>query len=144
MVRVKANFKMKGWNANQLKLRVPAILTAYGKVLDQELKEQIRLPQFRWPNPTRRRNGTVVGSPRNIVDTGAFLGSQQRDRPSATELRFTWGGGGVDYAGRILTGKGARWGADGPPRDWIKLALEKQPLDRFFAEEWKKMEGNRL
>jgi hypothetical protein len=136
MVRIKARYKLQGWNANQLKLRVANILTAYGKVLGQHFKDEISLPQFPWPNPTRRRNGSVVFSPRNIVDTGAFLGSQQRERPSATQLRFTWGGGGVDYAGRILTGEGARWGKDGPPRNWIKLALDKQPLDRFFAEEW--------
>lgn len=140
MVRVNAKFKLTGWNAPQLKLRVAAVLTAYGKALDQQFKEEIQLPQFPWPNPTRRSNGAIVGSPRNIVDTGAFLASQRRERPDATTLRFTWGGeGGVTYAGRILTGEGARWGADGPPRNWIALALQKQPLDQFFAAEWRRL-----
>ena len=140
MVRIKANYKLTGWNANQLKLRVATILTAYSSVLDQQLKEEIKLPQFPWPNETKRRNGTIAGTMRNIVDTGAFIGSQRRERPSATEIKFTWGGAdGVDYAGRILSGKGARWGKDGPPRDWIKLALDKQPLEQFFAKEWQRL-----
>lgn len=139
MVVVRAKFKLSGWNSNQIKLRIANILTAYSKRLDEQLKEEIRLPQFPWPNQTRRSNGSIVGSPRNIVDTGAFLGSQRRERISATEIRFTWGSDGVDYAGRILTGKGARWGKDGPPRNWIELALQKEPLDKFFAEEWKRL-----
>lgn len=140
MVRVKAEFKLQGWNANQLKLRVAEVMTRYSKALDDQFKEEIKLPQFPWPNPTRRSNGTVVYSPRDIVDTGLFLASQRRERLSATEIKFTWGGtAGVDYAGRILTGQGARWGQDGPPRNWIKPALDKQPLEQFFAKEWKRL-----
>ena len=140
MIKTKASFRLTGWNANQLRLRLPQILAKYQTVLDQQLKEEIRLPQFPWPNPTRRSNGTVVFSPRNIVDTGAFLGSQRRTFDGRTTITFTWGGpDGVDYAGRILTGQGARGGKDGPPRNWIKPALDKQPLEPFFAEEWKRL-----
>jgi len=32
-----------------------------------------------WPNTTRRRNGEVVSSPRDIIDTGALLQSKRRD-----------------------------------------------------------------
>ena len=139
-MKIKAGYKLTGWNANQLKLRVPQILTSYGTVLDRQFKEEIKAPQFFWPNPTKRRNGTIVTSPRDIVDTGAFLASQRRERISATQLRFTWGGvDGVDYAGRILSGQGARWGKGGPPRNWIKLALDKEPLDSFFAAEWRRL-----
>lgn len=147
MVRVKASYKLTGWNANQLRLRVPAILTAYGKVLDQELKEQIQLPQFPWPNTTRRRSGRVVGSPRDIVDLGGFLRSQRRDRPDATTLRFTWDAKsdeGFPYAPLILRGYTTRKGTVVPGRDWIGPALEKQPLDRFFATEWKRLAGRGL
>jgi hypothetical protein len=138
-VQVKANFKLTGWNANQLKLRVPQILTTYGKVLGDQLKEEIKTPQFRWPRATKRRNGQTVTSPRDIVDLGGLLRSQRRDRPSATQLRFTWN---TPYAGLILNGyvtgiKGTV--VDG--RNWIKPALEKQPLDRFFAEQWRRLDG---
>ena len=143
-VQVKANFKLTGWNANQLKLRVPQILTTYGKVLGDQLKEEIKTPQFSWPRATKRRNGQTVSSPRDIVDLGGLLRSQRRDRPSATQLRFTWepkSKDGFMYAGLILSGYTTSKGTLVPGRNWIKPALEKQPLDRFFAEQWRRLDG---
>lgn len=143
-VQVKANFKLTGWNGNQLKLRVPQILTSYGKVLGDQLKEEIKTPQFGWPRSTKRRNGQTVSSPRDIVDLGGLLRSQRRDRPSATQLRFTWepkSKDGFMYAGLILTGYTTSKGTLVPGRNWIRPALEKQPLDRFFAEQWRRLDG---
>lgn len=143
-VQVKANFKLTGWNANQLKLRVPQILTSYGKVLGDQLKEEIKTPQFGWPRATKRRNGQTVTSPRDIVDLGGLLRSQRRDRPTATQLRFTWepkSKDGFMYAGLILTGYTTSKGTLVPGRNWIRPALEKQPLDRFFAEQWRRLDG---
>lgn len=141
-VQVKASFKLTGWNSTQLKLRIPVILTAYGKVLDQQLKEEIKTSQFDWPRETKRRNRSVVSSPRDIVDLGGFLRSQRRDRPSATELRFTWDAkseGGFAYVPLILTGYTTKRGTVVPGRNWIKPALEAKPLDAFFAAEWRKL-----
>ena len=137
-VQVKASYKLTGWNATQLKLRIPAIMTAYGKVLDQELKQSIQTVQFSWPRETKRKNRSVVSSPRDIVDLGGFLRSQRRDRPDATTLRFTWN---TPYAPLILTGYTTKKGTVVPGRDWIKPALKAQPLDRFFAAEWRKLSG---
>jgi hypothetical protein len=51
-------------------------------------------------------------------------------------VTFTWGGtGGVTYAGIILQGKGASY----PARDWIRPALEKVPLERYFRDEWSRL-----
>lgn len=135
-VQVKATYKLTGWNANQLKLRVPFILTNYGKVLDLRLKEEIKTVQFSWPRPTKRRNGATVTSPRDIVDLGGFLRSQRRDRPSATQLRFTWS---TPYAPLILSGYTTSRGTVVPGRNWIKPALDAIPLDQFFAAEWRKL-----
>ena len=140
-VQVKASYKLTGWNATQLKLRIPAIMTAYGKVIDQELKQSIQTVQFSWPRETKRKNRSVVNSPRDIVDLGGFLRSQRRDRPDATTLRFTWN---TPYSPLILNGYTTRKGTVVKGRDWIKPALEAQPLDRFFAAEWRKLAGLRL
>lgn len=141
MSTITARYRLTGWNTTQLRLRIPAILTAYGKVIDQQFKEEIKTVQFGWPGPTKRKNGQVVGSPRDIVDLGGFLRSQRRDRPSATELRFTWN---VPYASLILTGYKTKSGSVWPPRNWIKPALEAQPLDRFFADQWKALAQRKL
>ena len=143
-VQVKATYSLKGWNGNQLKLRVPQILTAYGQVMDQQLKTEIQTPQFSWPRTTKRRNGQIVSSPRDIVDLRGLLRSQKRDRPSATQLRFTWDARGKDgfaYAPLVLTGYSTRRGTVVPGRNWIKPALQAVPLDQFFAKEWRKLEG---
>lgn len=117
--------------------RVPAIVTAYGKALDAELRAQIKSVRYGWPGPTLRQNGEIAGDPRDIVDTGAFLRSQRRRRLNATTIRFEWGGsGGVTYAGFIFQGIPSR---DYPPRDWIKPALEAEPIGPFFAREWKRL-----
>ena len=143
-VQVKASFKLKGWKGNQLQLRVPTFLTKYGAVIGQKLKEEIQTPQFAWPRSTKRRNGQTVSSPRDIVDLGGLLRSQRRDRPSATELRYTWetkSSNGFMYAGLILTGYTTSKGTVVPGRNWIKPALDKQPLEKFFAEKWRRLDG---
>jgi hypothetical protein len=101
MATINASFKI-GWNGPQLMNRVATIMTAYGKAMDQQLKEEIKLVQFPWPGITYRRNGTIEGSPRDIVDTGRFLASQRRTA-QRHHPPFTWGGSaGVNYAGIIL------------------------------------------
>jgi hypothetical protein len=143
MATITASYKLTGWNGPQLMSRVATIMTAYGKTMDQQLKEEIKLVQFSWPGITYRKNGTIEGSPRDIVDTGRFLASQRRSRPDATTVRWTWGGSaGVNYAGIILEGR--RDTAAYPGRNWILPALKNQPLDKFFAAQWGRLEGRGL
>lgn len=140
-VVVRATWQLEGWNGDELRRRVPFIMTGYAAKVDLQLKEEIKLVQFPWPGKTYRRNGTIEGSPRDIVDTGAFLRSQNRRRDSPTQVTFTWGGtGGVTYAGIILQGKGPSY----PARDWISPALVKVPLDRYFRDEWSRLAGQGL
>lgn len=162
-VRVQATYKLTGWNATQLKLRIPAILTAYDKVLFPQFKEEIKRQQFTWPNETRRYGKLLratnlktrakiradqgglpyrtVGSPRDIVDSGDFINSQERVRSGATELVYRWN---APYAALILTGYTTNKGTVLPPRNWIKPALDARPLDAFFAEQWRRLGGRNL
>jgi hypothetical protein len=143
MATITASYKLTGWNGPQLMNRVATIMTAYGKTMDQQLKAEIKLVQFSWPGITYRKNGTIEGSPRDIVDTGRFLASQRRSRPDATTIRFTWGGSaGVNYAGIILAGRPDT--AAYPGRNWILPALKNQPLDKFFAAQWARLGGRGL
>jgi hypothetical protein len=141
MTTVTARYRLTGWSTTQLKLRIPAILTGYGKVIGDEFKEQIKLVQYPWPRRTYRKNGTIETSPRDIVDLGGFLRSQLRDRVDATTLRFSWN---VPYAKLILTGYTTSRGNVCPPRNWIEPALKAQPLDRFFADQWKALAQRKL
>jgi hypothetical protein len=156
MTVVRTTYKLTGWNTTALRNRIPVILTQYGMKLDKQLKQEIRKVQFSWPNETRRygalKNVTslrrrsriigqqggklyrLVGSPRDIVDSGDFIRSQERAQPNGTTLVFKWN---VPYASAIFTGYQTGSGEQMPPRNWIKPALDAQPLDRFFADQWK-------
>jgi hypothetical protein len=43
----------------------------------REMFTLLRADVWSWPNETRRRNGEVVGSPRNIIDRGELYDNQQ-------------------------------------------------------------------
>lgn len=172
MAEINVRLDLKGWNATQLSLRVPFIMTAYRDVMWEQLKEEIKTVQFKWTpgvityrygrlRKTKSlskslkifqeqgfRTGVPVGSPRDIVDSGTFLNSQKVTQPNPTTLRFTWDAASEDgfmYPALIFTG-----GSVGerstpiPGRDWIKPALDKHPFDRFFVTEWQKLSNSRL
>lgn len=132
---VRATSTLQGWNTNPIRQQTARVLQLYRPILNEQLKAEIQRPQYNWPRSTRRRNGTTVTTPRNIVDTGAFLASQRSYQPDPQILRYEWGGNGgpVTYAGIILRGK-----TNYPPRDWISLALAERPLTRFFAANWQR------
>lgn len=136
-----ATWKLRKWTGPELIRRVPKIVTLYGKVMDQQLKEEIKAVQYTWPRKTKRKNGSEVGSPRDIVDEGGFLRSQNRENPSPSELRFSWN---TPYANLIFNGYTTRRGLVAPPRNWILPALEKRPLDDFFREQWARLASNDL
>ncbi len=134
---IQTRLRLDNFRTDDLIRRLPKILSDYGAVLDQRLKEEIKTVRYPWPGVTQRRNGETVGSPRDIVDTGAFLRSQRRRRVNITTIRFTWGeGGGVTYAGFIYQGIPSR---NYPARDWITPALKAEPIAPFFAREWKRL-----
>jgi hypothetical protein len=124
--------------------RTVRVLREYDTVIFPAFKEEIKRAQFSWPGPTRRRNGSLVTSPRDIVDTGDFMRSQIRQpiNSNATMLTYAWGGGryGVNYAGYILAGVPVK---RYPGRDWIRPALDRHPLDTFFAATWQRLAGTR-
>lgn len=43
--------------------------------IEQQVKREIEEPKWAYPRETQRRNGDVVGSPRDIVDTGELRDS---------------------------------------------------------------------
>ncbi|MFZ9656459.1 MAG: hypothetical protein ACO29V_12460, partial [Limnohabitans sp.] len=65
-----------------------------------------------------------VGSPRDIVDSGAFRQSLQRTQISRFSYRFSWN---VDYSLYILKGYRTSKGNPMPARDWITPAVRKLP-----------------
>jgi hypothetical protein len=76
--------------------------------------------RYEWPRSTYRQNGEVVGSPRDIVDTGRLLESQYVQRKSSETFELGWG---VDYASEVHEGKTLKSGAHLPARRWTQEAI---------------------
>lgn len=140
-VQIKAVAKLTGFDPRYIAARVPVILRQYDAVIFPAFKAEISAPQFSWPRTTVRRNGQVVSSPRDIVDTGALRASQQRFTIGAAGLGlgYRWGGPAAPYAPLVMSGYVSSRGAIAPGRNWILPALNKHPLDRFFAQQWQRL-----
>lgn len=139
MINVRASFRITQWNGPRFVNRVPQILAAYGQELDSELQTSIQTAQFAWPRTTRRRNRQTVSSPRDIVDLGGFLRSQERRTSGRNRLAFTWNPrspGGFTYGGLLYTGYVTRSGTVMPGRDWMSPALRRLPMVAFFRQRW--------
>ena len=142
--RVSSSVKIPKWNAELLKARIPAILRQYDKVLFPAFQEQIKLVRYNWPNRTYRKNGTIEDSPRDIYDLGNFYRSQLRVPvgPNALSLTYQWGGPKAPYAPLIFNGYITSTGAQMPARNWIKPALEENPLREFVILNWRRYQAS--
>lgn len=73
-------------------------------------------------NKTRRKNGEVVTSPRDIVDTGALLQSKRRNPINSSITEFTWED---DVAELVHDGGRLKGGGVYPARPWTQPTLEE-------------------
>ena len=136
-MKIKSSFNISKWNGPQLVQRARFVFGKYCTEVFPKFQDSIVQQKFEWPNVTIRKNGQVVASPRNIVDTGAFKLSQERTMLNATTCLFTWN---VPYSSLILTGYTTKTGKQMPARDWIKPVLKDEfPMDRFFEAEWQRL-----
>lgn len=140
MIRITASVRLNTWRGQQLVDRVPRVLAAYGRELGPQLRTEIETEQFAWPRQTKRRSGRTVSSPRDIVDLGTFRDSQQLEAPARNRLRFVWdprARNGFRYGGLLYTGYVTSKGTAVPGRNWMKPALDRKPLARFFRDNWR-------
>jgi len=73
-------------------------------------------------NRTRRKNGEVVTSPRDIVDTGALLQSKKRDPINSSITEFVWED---DVAELVHDGGRLKGGGIYPARPWTEPTLQE-------------------
>jgi hypothetical protein len=91
---------------------------------DLAFRVAIEKPQYEWSGQTLRQNGTLVGTPRNIVDLGNLRDSQSHHAIDDFHWQFTWG---VDYAALNHEGgwsfyNGVRYYHN--PRPWTQYAIK--------------------
>lgn len=85
---------------------------------------------YDFPRETKRRNKTIVSSPRDIVDLGNLLDSKVVAR-SSNSAELSWN---VDYALGVHDGYTTKTGKDVPPRKWTEKGIEEADPITFFGE----------
>lgn len=134
------------WDIAKLEKRVDQILENYGPLISFQLQEEISKDQFEYTNDagervvTRRKNRQVVGSPRDIVDTGQLLNSQTNPEVGGGVLTIQWR---APYSLAVLRGgytvESQRGNYTAKPRDWITPALREQPFKPYVLRQWRQL-----
>lgn len=93
---------------------------------DKDFDQQMTSEKWLWENKspdnrTRRKNGEIVTSPRDIVDTGALLQSKRRQQIGKSITEFIWED---EVAELVHDGGKAKGGGAYPARPWTQPTLE--------------------
>lgn len=104
--------------ANFLGRILPNMFKEDAKKLDEAFTDSFNKAVWSWPQETKRKNGTTVGSPRDIVDTGATRDSQRMLWQDRYHVSWEWDHpAAIIYDGRRDTDKY-------PARPFIDEALQ--------------------
>lgn len=125
--------------------RLVNLENAFGRVFERamdwaekDFKEEIEAVKWRWPNDTIRANGSVAGSPRDIVDLGGLRDSQTRENQSQYSVDFVWtGGGGKSYALEVHDGYTSKGGQNLPARSFTDSTVSRlnATIDSLIVDE---------
>lgn len=121
-------------------LRVPGIFAkGLADKFNDQFQRELSAVQWDWPRKTTRVNGSVVTSPRDIVDTGSLKRSQsvEKVKESAveTEYLWTWTGDAQDpYAEYVHNGVQLKNGTSLPGRPWTATAERVIKPDKIFED----------
>lgn len=145
--------QIKQWNADKLLARATQILEDFGPLVAFQSEQEIAKEQYTWPVTTRRKNGQVVTSPRDIVDTGRLINSATPPEVSSaggrSALRIAWT---APYAYEVLKGGylvgTTRQNYVAPERDWISRTYRQLQVDGerpflpFLVRRWNQLAGD--
>jgi hypothetical protein len=120
-------------DASLIEDRLERAWERYSQRLEAQFTKEIGTKQFSWPSEYKTTRGSYnrkgkgresVGSPRDIIDSGALRQSIQRTQTGKFAYRYSWN---VDYSLYVLKGYRTSAGNQMPARDWITPALFKLP-----------------
>lgn len=89
------------------------------KVVEEQAHTEVKSPKWSHPRQTKRKNGDIVSSPRDIVDSGEL------DRSLYSEVQGISGevGAKADYAALVHEGYTTTGGNDVPSKPFLKTAF---------------------
>lgn len=99
--------------------------------LDRQFTEEIQTVKWGWPRETDRKNGSTVTSPRDIVDMGDLMRSQQNRKINDFHHRWVWD---VEYSSVVHDGATLKGGGQMPARPWTKTAERVVKPGEFVSD----------
>lgn len=106
-------------NLSKLNSAIDAALKKTATEVAQNATAAIETDRWKWDNTTVRSDGSVVGTPRDIVDTGELRDSQEvRIEGDKATIEYT-----ADHAQQVH--------ADRP---WLSTALSESAVAKIFAD----------
>lgn len=93
-------------------------------------KEQMLSVKWDWPRITVRQNGTIVYSPRDIIDTGKLFDSLELQNNQKLSYQYNWN---TDYAAKVHNGEQGK-----PARPWVSEAVKENDLVLNFKNNLQK------
>jgi hypothetical protein len=96
----------------------------------ESCQDAIEAPIWDWDGYTLRKNGDLVGSPRDIVDEGELRDSQQEPQYSGDTALIEWT---AEHATNVWTGLDDQ-GNPRPARPWTEEAAQNTDFESIMAE----------
>lgn len=134
-----SKIELTEWYGDQLVAKTADVLEALSPEVYARSDNQITSDKWSWDRVTRRKNGKIVSSPRDIVDLGTLRNSASTpaigNYIKGVDLTITWS---APYAYNVATGKGQR----GPARNWIQGTYAElspkgeAPFITSFIRQW--------
>lgn len=90
---------------------------------------------WEWPRETLRQNNDLVGSPRDLVDTGKLYDSLVISR-TANAAELTWE---ADYALIVHDGATTKNGTDLPARPWTEVGIKESDAAEIMQQQLNKL-----
>jgi hypothetical protein len=129
-----ATFKINSFNIVAIHAAVDVALTDTAQVVDVAMTNAISSDIWQWPRPTKRKNGRIVNSPRNIIDSADLLNSQKMTKNGRRGVIYSWS---VRYALLVHFGY-SKAGTVVPGRPWTKLGLAKSNAQGVFVDSFRR------
>jgi hypothetical protein len=119
------------FNLNKVNEAIAGAFETTVEAYADQCQAELESEKWDWPRTTHRQNGEVVTSPRNVIDTGDLINSQEIEYldPSTALINY-----GSDHALDVHEGK-VENGLLKPGRPWTETALDEIDLEQVMAEE---------
>jgi hypothetical protein len=131
-------YDVEEWDVINWEELEDAINRAFDRLADTFVDlqvEELEAIKWYWRNPTKRKTGAVVGSPRDIIDTANLRDSLELTDIGDTHVRYEYR---ADYSGLVHQGFDGQGNAGTPEsypaRPWVRSAYEVNDLLEIFAD----------